>query len=248
MRQLMAIPEEPLKLRFFDEQGVKLQHLKDLYSKHEPLFERNPGEAHCLLENWLLSVRVGLTAVHKLREVDQNFDREYMLPQLKRDEGVGDFADALVSEAGNGGRMQAEGVKALLGGSSDAQGSPSVAGALLNLLTRSDKRIEVKKSGAKHPAQLPYEDVLSAVKVATFNGVKAKEGDDREDNKLEAPVKALKDATASLDQAVLALSKIHSDPEFSKSRRSTLVAALKKHRRTLKTTETKFADLGVPLE
>ena len=47
------------------------------------------------MENWLLSVQVGLTAVHKLREVDEDFDSEYMLPQLKRDEGVGDLGALL---------------------------------------------------------------------------------------------------------------------------------------------------------
>jgi hypothetical protein len=96
--------------------------------------------------------------------------------------------------------------------------------------------------------QLEQNDVLDAVKNATFDAVKAKETDDREDNQMEAPAKALKDASASLDKAVLALAKVHDDPEFDKARRSTLLTAFKKHRRTLKKTETSFADLGLPIE
>jgi hypothetical protein len=248
MRQLMTIPEEPLKLRFFDERSVKLQHLKDLYAKYEPLLDKDPAAARRLLENWLLSIQVGLTAVHKLREVDQYFDSEYMLPQLKRDEGVGHLAEALVSSDAGNGRARPAAVKALLGGSDDDPKTPSVAGKLLNLLTKEDRRIEITKPGAKNPVNLEQQDVLDAVKSATFDGVKAKETDDREDNKMEGPAKALRDSTASLEKAVTALAQVHDDPEFSKSRRSTLLAALKKHRRTLKKTESIFKDLGVPTE
>src|SRR5262249_47601975 len=144
MRELLKIPEEPLKLRFFDEHGVKLQHLKDLHAKYEPLFDRDSAAARKLLENWLLSIQVGLTAVHKLREVDQDFDREYMLPQLKLDEGIGNFAEALVDTASGNGQPRSTGAKALLGDLDDGSAAPSVARTLLNLLTQSDKRIEVK--------------------------------------------------------------------------------------------------------
>jgi hypothetical protein len=249
IRQLMIIPTEPLKLRFFDERKVKLQHLKDLYGRYEPLFEKDRVAANRLLENWLLSVCAGLTAVHKLRQVDQDFDTEYMLPQLKRDEGVGELADALVSAGLASGQTKSAEVKALLGDSPDAAAAaPSPAESLLNLLTRSDKRIEVTKSGARHPVQLEQQDVLDAVKTATFDGVKAKEGDDREDNRMEAPSKAVKDATASIEKAVATLSKVHLDPEFDKARRNTLVAALKRHRRTLKNAEASFVDLGIKIE
>jgi hypothetical protein len=248
MRQLMTIPEESLKLRFFDERGVKLQHLKDLYARYEPLFEKDPPAAQRLLENWLLSVRVGLTAVHKLREVDQDFDSDYMLPQLKRDEGLGDLADALAGAGAANRPKHSADVHFLLGDSGGPSTTSSVAGSLLNLLTRSDKRIEVTKPGAKHAVRLEHQDVIDAVKFATFDGVKAKEGDDRDDNKMEAPVKALKDATAGLDKAIAALAKVHDDPEFDKARRSRLVAAFKKHRRTLKSAQAKFGDLGLPIE
>jgi hypothetical protein len=106
----------------------------------------------------------------------------------------------------------------------------------------------VTKPGAKHAVQLEQDDVVQAVKVATFDGVSRKQGDDRDDNKLEAPTKALKAAIASLDKAAAALSKVHDDPEFDNARRNTLVAAMKKHRRVAKSTEATFADLGVSIE
>jgi hypothetical protein len=248
MRQLMTIPDESLKLRFFDERMVKLQQLKDLYGRYEPLFDKDPAAAKRLLENWLLSVQVGLTAVHKLREIDQDFDGDYMLPQLKRDDGLGDFAESLASVGHTSGPATTAGVTALLGGDGTPAAAPSAAGNLLNLLTRSDKRIEVTRPDARHAVQVDQRDLLEAVRAATFDGVAAKQGDDREDNKMEAPTKALKDATASLEKAALALSRVHDDPEFDKARRGTLVAALKKHRRALKSTEASFADLGVPIE
>jgi hypothetical protein len=248
MRQLMTIPEEPLKLRFFDERNVKLQHLKDLYGRYEPLFDKDPAAARRLLENWLLSVQVGLTAVHKLRQINQDFDREYMLPQLQRDDGLGDFAESLTSAGHTSGQGPTAGLTVLLGGNGKPPTAPSAAGSLLNLLTRSDKRIEVTKPGAEHAVQVERDDVLMAVKTATFDGVRAKEGDDREENKMDAPIRALKDATASLEKAAVVLGWVHDDPEFDKARRATLIAALKKHRRTLKSTEASFASLGVSID
>ena len=65
---------------------------------------------------------------------------------------------------------------------------------------------------------------------------------------MEAPTKALKDATADLEKAVAALAKVQGDPDFTKTRRNVLVAALKKHRRTLRKTEASFEKFGVPIE
>ena len=114
--------------------------------------------------------------MHKLRGVDQDFDSDYMLPQLKRDEGVGELADALVSLGEANGESQSASVKALLGsGGNSTAASPSVAGSLLNLLTRSESRIEVTKPGTKNAVQLDLEDVANAVKGATFDGVRAKQ-------------------------------------------------------------------------
>jgi hypothetical protein len=250
VRELSLIPAEHLTLRFFDEAGIKLQHLKDLRTRYETLFDKDPAAARRLLQNWLLSVRVGLNAVHKLREVDEDFDSDYMLPQLKQDEGIGDFAEVLTQPAATtNGSTPGAGVQALLGGSgATTAAAPSVAGTLLDLVTRSDKRIEVTQPGAKNAVQVDQTDVVQAIKIATFDGVSRKQGDDREDNKLEAPTKALKAATAALEKAASALSKVHDDPEFDKRRRNTLVAAARKHRRAVKQTEATFAGLGVPIE
>jgi hypothetical protein len=247
LRELMAIPEEPLKLRFFDQRNVKLQHVKDLYARYEPLLEKDAIAARRLLENWLLAIHVGLTAVHKLRQVDQDFDGDYMLPQLKGDDGLGKFADSLVLGGQTNGDSPSAGVTALLGDTPVAS-SPSVAGSLLNLLTRSEKRIEVTKPGAKHAVQVDQQDLHAAVQAATFDGVRAKGDDDREENKLDAPSKALKDATVALEKAVLALGRVHDDPEFDKSRHAKVIAALKKHRRQLRSTESSFSDFGVSIE
>ena len=169
-------------------------------AKYEQLVAKDAAAARRLLENWLLSVRVGLTAVHKLREVDEDFDADYLVPQLKQEPGIGDFVDSLVSGSQGNGKAPSAGVQVLLGGAAAPPVGPSAAGSLLNLLTRADKRIEAMKPGAKHTVQLDQADVLSAVKAATFDGVSQKQGDDREDDKQEAPVKAIKEATAAPGQ------------------------------------------------
>lgn len=248
VRQLMTVPSVPLKLRFFDEKNVKLQHLKDLYSRYEALFDKDPADARRLLENWLLSIQVGLTAVHKLREIDQHFDRDYMLPHLTRDEGIGEFVDSLAVVGVAAPQKASTGVTALLGNGAGDPADSSAAGSLLNLLTRDDKRIDVTKPDAKHAVQLDQQDVLEAVKTATFDGVKAKEGDDRDSNQMEAPTKAVKDASAALEKAVAALAKVHDHSDFDNAQRARLVAALKRHRRTLKNTESAFASLGVSID
>lgn len=247
IRQLQKIPEGGLKLTFFDE--VKVQHLKDLQAKHEAMAAKDETAAGQLLQNWLLSVKVGLIAVHKLRFVDERFDVEYMFPRLEEDEGLGMFATTLVTTAsGNGEAATPAGVSALLGSKPTTPAATSVASNLLNLLNNDDKRIEVKKPGANNPVQLDRRDVHEAIKAATFTGVRDKEGDDRNDNKLDAPAAAIKAATKGLEKAVIAVSKVHDDPEFDKGRRSKLAMHLKKHRKAVKNTEASFADFDVTVD
>jgi hypothetical protein len=243
IRELQKVPSRPLKLTFFDE--IKLQHLKDLYAKYEPLVNTSPGAARRLAENWLLSVAVGLTAVHKLRHVDEAFDTEYLLPTLKQEEGpIGDFAEEIAASPADPAPTRSGGVGALLGGSGGTA-EPSIAGNLLNILVAKDNWVKVTSPGAKNSLTFDARDVRDAVQAATFGGVKAKQADDRNDNKLDAPLAAVKSASASLDQVITALTRVRDDPEFDKPRRDKLVHAWKKHRKAVKNIEAAFGKFGL---
>jgi len=62
--------------------------------------------------------------------------------------------------------------------------------------------------------------VVDAVKSAISSGLVEKGRDVRDENKLDAPIGAVKGATNSMTRAVEALTSVASDPEFDAKRRN----------------------------
>ena len=96
IRIMQRIPSRPLPLTFFN--AIKLEQLREVHRAHSALLQTDPARAQAHLESFLLSVAVGIKAVHEIRQVDADFMSEYMLPQLEDDEGiVGQFAIQLAT-------------------------------------------------------------------------------------------------------------------------------------------------------
>lgn len=171
IREMQRIPDEPLPLTFFDRLGY--EQLREVHRIYHALLERDPAEASRYLESFLLSVAVDVTPVHQIRKIDSSFMEQYMLPQLEEDEVIGDIAGKLVAPS-NGADAVATpaAAKALL--VDDGENEPSAVDlrALINVVTRRDKRVDV--SGT--PLVLERDDVKEALRAAIITGVKEKSG------------------------------------------------------------------------
>lgn len=242
IRVMQKLPPEPLRLTFFDER-IKLEQLRELHRVYAPLLETDPRAARAHLQRFLLSVAVGVSAVHQLRSVDEEFMDAYMLPALEEEEQVGAVADALVATPD---RRAADplppGVELLDGQDTEEDEPPTVDTAhLLDLVTRADKRIEI--SGTHFV--LDQDDLKAALNTAIKAGIKDKKRVEKDENELSAPTSAVKQATQQIARAKECLLAVVEDPEFDQRRRKTLEVAYKKLLRTNRELDAALVRTGV---
>jgi hypothetical protein len=241
IRIMQRIPTKPLPLTFFDR--IKLEQLREVHRVHTTLVERDPARARRHLESFLLSVAVGVKAVHEIRHVDADFMADYMLPQLEEDETLGTVADALV--AGDDGKAPANrppGVDALAGSDADEQGDTEVDTVhLLDVVTSRDKRVEVPGTSVV----VDRDDLTEALNSAVKAGIRYKKNVQRDEDQLAAPANAVKQATQQIARAKEALLSVQDDPDFDDRRRKTLGAAHKKLVRACRDFEATLAKAGV---
>lgn len=238
LRIMQRIPKVPLKLKDFDD--LKLQHMRDVYATHERLLEQDPTQATSYLENFLLSVLVGVVAVHQIREIDPEFVATYMLPSLEEDEIIGQQA-AQIAASEVPIATAPKGAKFLLGGGAVADsGAPNVV-SLINAVSGRDHDVKVPGSNFV----LDQKDIISVVRDAYVTGIKYKKRDERESNRLEAPLEAVKNATREVAKANETLKLALGDAEFGTTHRKSLEASYKKLARTLRSLETALTKAGV---
>ncbi len=241
IRVMQRTPTKPLPLTFFDR--IKLEQLREVHRVHTTLVERDPTRARRHLESFLLSIAVGVKAVHEIRHVDADFMADYMLPQLEEDETLGTVADALV--AGDDGKVPAKrppGVDALAGSDADEQGDAEVDTVhLLDIVTSRDRRVEVPGTSIV----LDRDDLKEALNSAVKAGIKYKRNVQRDEDQLAAPTNAVKQATQQIARAKEALFTVQDDPDFDDRRRKTLEAAHKKLVRACRDFEATLAKTGV---
>jgi hypothetical protein len=231
IREMQRIPDEPLHLTFFD--TLSYEQLREVHRLYHPMLERDPDEARRYLESFLLSVAVGVTPVHQIRRIDASFMSDYMLPQLEEDEVVGEIADRLVAPEDNDERAAPVGADALFV-RDEGDPAPVDVKRLINVVTRRDKRIEVGGT----PVVLERDDVKEAVKAAVITGIKEKRREERDADKLAAPIDGVKAATRELAKATEAVRAVANDPDFDQKHRKSLEAAFNKFRRTTRDLET----------
>jgi hypothetical protein len=232
VRTMQAIPVERLPLTFFNR--ISYEQLRELHRGYFGLIEREPQRARRHLESFLLSVAVGVTPVHQIRRIDADFMSDYMLPQLEDDEAIGEFATALVTpDTTRPAPSAPAGVEQLAPAAADPEPPEVDVKGLLDVITRRDKRVEVPGSNFV----LGRDDLTDAVKAAVLNGIRDKRRDDTAEDKLAAPIDAVKQATKMVLRAEEAWRVVRDDPEFDDKRRKSLEAAHKKLRRSLRDLE-----------
>lgn len=237
IRTMQRIPDEPLKLTFFD--AISYEHLRDLHRDYHRLLDTDPAAARRHLESFLLSIAAGVTAVHRTRKIDADFMATYMLPQLEEHEIVGQVADQLVAPKAGGGKPA--GVSALRPQEDDDEDPQVDLGGLIGLITRRDKRIDIP--GSK--IVLGKDDVRDALNEAILGGIKTKARDVKDADKLAAPASAVQDATRDLKKATEALAVVRGDPDFDDRRRTKLEMEFKKLCRTQHSLEQALQKAGI---
>ena len=245
VRTMQRVPSKPLGLTFFDER-IKLEQLREVHRVYAPLLEEDPTTAKAYLESFLLSISVGVSAVHQIREVDEAFMGSYMLPLLEEDDGIGQVADALVAPRdGARGSASPSGVNLLAGPDADSdeedQSTLVDTARLIDLVNDSDKRIEVPGTNFI----LDQDEVKEALKTAISVGIKDKRRVQKDEDQLAAPSAAVKAATQQVTRAKEALAAVRDEPEFDERCRKKLEAAFKKLSRTSHDLEDALAKAGV---
>jgi hypothetical protein len=104
----------------------------------------------------------------------------------------------------------------------------------VNILTRRDKRVTVGGTAVT----VDQDDVGQALKAAIISGIKEKKRDERDANKLEAPITAVKEAGREAAKAIDAFKAVADDPDFDQKQRKSLEAAFKKLKRSYRALET----------
>ena len=124
---------------------------------------------------------------------------------------------------------------------SDAEATDVDLRGLINVVTRRDKRVDV--SGT--PLVIEREDVKEALKAAIITGVKEKKRDEKDADKLETPIAAVKAATREVGKAVEAVRTVADDPDFDKKRQKSLEVAYNKLKRSCRDLETALTKANV---
>lgn len=245
IRLIQRIPAQPLPLTFFDQndQRIKLEQVREVYRSYTTLVERDPVRAQRHLESFLLSIAVGVTSVHQIREVNADFMASYMLPHLEdEDTIIGSVANALV--AGSDGKVsptRPPGVNALAASDTDGQGVTTVdAVHLVNVVTSRDKHVEVRDK-----LFVGRDDLKEALNTAVKAGIRYKKDAKRDEDKLATPTSAVKKATQQIASAKEALLTVQNDPDFDDRRRKTLEAAYKKLGRACRDFEATLTKAGI---
>ncbi len=245
VRTMQRVPSKPLGLTFFDKR-IKLEQLREVHRVYAPLLEEDPAAAKAHLESFLLSISVGVSAVHQIREVNAAFMSSYMLPLLEEDEGIGHVADALVApREGEGASAWPSGVGLLAGPNADSgedDGATLVdTSRLIDVVTESDKRVEVPGTNFI----VDQDQVKEALKTAISVGIKDKKRVQKDEDQLAAPSSAVKSATQQVTRAKEALVAVRDDPDFDDRCRKTLEAAFKKLTRTSRDLEGVLVKAGI---
>lgn len=238
IRVMQRIPARPLPLTFFN--AIKREQLREIHRARTGLLQTDPARAQAQLENFLLSVAVGIKAVHEIRQVDADFMSDYMLPQLEEDEGaVGQFAIQLATAPAED-ADRPTGVSELM--TDDDSETPAVnTRHLINIVTARNKTVSVPDT----KFLLDRDDVKDALNAAVAAGIKDKKRERKDEDQLAAPVTAVKDATKQLARAKEAFVEIQHDPDFDERRRKTLEVAVNKLGRTSRDLKATLVKAGV---
>jgi hypothetical protein len=200
---------------------------------------KGPSEANRYLDTFVLSMLTGNTAVHNLRTIDESFIADYMVPQLESDEEVGLFTPQLLAATSSGAPVSGSNKLTPRRHNSKADPSPDIKG-LISIVASPKKEFSFEQDGKR--VTLENSTIARAVGEAIAGGIREKKRTARAEDKLAAPLEALRDATKLLQHFLENYSRVKTDRNFDRERRQRLMHAFRNLRRRYRDTEKLIAE------
>ncbi len=243
IRLMQKIPREPLKLTSFD--PLKYQQLKELYRTYSVLMEEDQEKARQHLVTFLLVVMTGVDSVHQLRKVDPELLSIYVAPRLEENEDLAPVADYLLRPEGNVSAPSSEGGRALLDDTGVGQREVFPAQRLIDMLAQRDKRVQLSGDDGAMRVVIEQQTLKEALNQAVIAGIEIKKMTGRAENRLDAPVAAVRNARTELEKCKKAVMTVENDPEFDVKRRKALESSFNKLRRVQRDLESRLEKLNI---
>jgi len=210
IRQIQELSGQKLRLTEFDE---KKQVLIEIDGDYQQARGVDPEKAAKVRDTTMIGVLVGL-GYRELREIDERFLENYLVPALSEDKLLGRYVDALTTE-----QQSEEDLPGLEVLPPQAQESERGPGLLLRLVAASanDERVELPTGDAER-VTLPRDDVIEAIRRAMDEAAESARLDRRAGNQLRAPIVHLESAERSLRLGLEAYRAVKGDPSLDQKK------------------------------
>lgn len=241
VRLLQKRVSNGLRLTRFDCLGY--EQLRETQSRYRDLqASGNLAEADQYLDNFMLSMLLGVTAVHKLRKIDSSFMSSYMFPQLEEDDEIGLFAAELATatkDARPKGSRELDKLAPRRNAQSD--GTEIDTKKLIAIACEPGKSSTFHQGDVR--VNLENGKIVRALVDAVESGIREKRRQVRTEDKLAAPLESIRDATKRLQQFLEVYTEVAKNPDFNKARRQRVTHAFRSLRKRYRDVELLVAKL-----
>jgi hypothetical protein len=221
IRQIQELSGDKVSLTDFDE---KNQALKEIDEEYQQRREIDPDKAAKVRDTRMIGVLVGL-GYRELRQIDDRFLDNYLVPALGEDKVLGKYVDALTTEQAVDDDLP--GLDVLPRQTQDSGRGPV---PLLRLVAAStnEEQVEVA-TGDAEPVVLPREDVIDAIRRAMDDAADTARLDRRAGNQLRAPIVRLESAERELRLALESYRAVKGDPYFDRKKLDRLFGKIRRN-------------------
>lgn len=222
IRQIQELSGQKLRLTEFDE---KKQVLLEIDEEYQQAREVDPEKAAKVRDTRMIGVLVGL-GYRELRQIDERFLENYLIPSLAEDKMLGKYVDTLTTE--QTAEETLPGLDVLPPPVEDSTRGPS---PLLRLVatSASEEQVEVPTTDTERVV-FNRDDVIEAIRRAMDEAADTARLDRKAGNQLRAPVTRLESAERELRVGLEAYRAVKDDSSVDKKK---LTRLLGKIRRTM---------------
>jgi hypothetical protein len=220
IRQIQELSGQKLRLTEFDEKKQVLIEIDDEYQQAR---EVDPEKAAKVRDTRMIGLLVGL-GYRELRQIDERFLENYLIPSLAEDKMLGKYVDTLTMDQTTDDNLP--GLEVLPPQLEDSVRGPA---PLLRLVAASanDEQVELP-TGDTERVVLPRDDVVEAIRRAMDEAADTARLDRRAGNQLRAPVSRLESAERELRVGLEAYRAVKVDSSLDKKKLTRLLGKIRR--------------------
>ncbi len=211
IRDIQHRSDDALRLTDFDEKRV---HLQECVLQYQQLKAVDPEKARRVLDLRLLGIVTGVQ-YRRLRAVDENFLLDYLLPEMK-DSDVLSGHMKILTVSGPDGDKVVPGLD-ILGDESAEEEEPDPA-TLLELMAKSAEQSTVELPSDEGADTVDREAVRKTLQTTFETAAEQARLDDKQYDKLNAPIEHLRTANRLLERALEGYQKVASTSGFKRGK------------------------------